>query len=429
MGLKPSGLAFAIPEKTPAEGLYLRVIKNPARPRRVLVWLKTSRKEEVQTLAAKLEHYWRSDRLFVRDGRVVEAHLSEGRKGLHLDLQAEVTGLPVRDLLPFEEILRRVALYRVILVGEEHDRYEHHLTQLRLIQALVEQGHRVALGLEMFQRPFQKALDDFLAGRIDERTLLRRTEYFKRWRFDWKLYRPLLLYARKEGLPVVALNAPSELVKKVSRKGLSALSVEEKGGLPQMDLDQEAYRAFLWKIYQDHRESFRDFPRFENFYQAQVLWDETMAETAWRWLKERPDYQMVILCGKGHVAFGYGIPSRLRRRGLSSVVSLVLASRDRLRPGYADFVLYPEPVSPPFSARLGVWLEETAQGLKVVRVEKGTVAEKYGLKAGDYLLAADGEKLSTVSDLRLILTFKEQGDELTLLLRRGPQQKEIKVKF
>jgi len=429
LGLKPAGLAFVLPKKTPTQGLYLRALKNPARPGRILVWVKASNREEVRTLVSKLKHYWRSDSLFLRDRRVVEHHLSRAQQGLHLYLRSEVSGLPVKDLLPFEDILRRVALYRVILVGEEHDRYEHHLTQLRLLRALVKSGHRVALGLEMFEWPFQQALDDFVAGRIDEKALLERTEYFKRWRFDWKLYRPILLYARKKGLPVVALNAPSELVKKVSREGLSHLSPEEKAELPQMDLHQEAYRAFLWKIYKKHRERMRDFPDFENFYQVQILWDETMAERAWKWLKAHPDYQMVILCGKGHVAFGYGIPSRLRRRGISSVTSIVLASQDQLRPGYADFILYPESVPAPFTARLGVWLKETPKGLKVVQVKKGSAADKAGIRSGDYLLAADGKRLSSVADLRLLLTFKRKGDSLLLTLKRGSRRLKLKVTF
>jgi uncharacterized iron-regulated protein len=33
--------------------------------------------------------------------------------------------------------------------------------------------------MEMFQRPFQKTLDDYIKGAIDEREFLKNTEYFK----------------------------------------------------------------------------------------------------------------------------------------------------------------------------------------------------------------------------------------------------------
>jgi uncharacterized iron-regulated protein len=53
---------------------------------------------------------------------------------------------------------------------------------------------------------------------------------------------------------------------------------------------------------------------FERFFEAQVLWDETMAEAiAQSWLKH-PDRQIVVLVGQGHVVFGDGIPSRVARR-------------------------------------------------------------------------------------------------------------------
>lgn len=53
---------------------------------------------------------------------------------------------------------------------------------------------------------------------------------------------------------------------------------------------------------------------FERFFLAQVLWDETMAETIARFLQDNPDYQVVVLAGQGHIIYGYGIPSRVVRR-------------------------------------------------------------------------------------------------------------------
>ena len=57
-------------------------------------------------------------------------------------------------------------------------------------------GHpRLAIGLEMFQRPFQPHLDDYVAGRIGIDELLARTEYFDRWRYDARLYAPIFEFA------------------------------------------------------------------------------------------------------------------------------------------------------------------------------------------------------------------------------------------
>jgi hypothetical protein len=66
---------------------------------------------------------------------------------------------------------------RVVMIGETHDRYDHHHNQLAVIRGLHERGVPIAVGVEYFQRPFQAHLDDFAAGRIDERALLERTEW------------------------------------------------------------------------------------------------------------------------------------------------------------------------------------------------------------------------------------------------------------
>ena len=87
---------------------------------------------------------------------------------------------------------------------------------------------RLAIGVEFVQQPFQEVLDDFVQQRIDERDFLRRSEYFTRWGFDYRLYAPLLRFARNNAIPVVALNVPGEITSKVARDGVAALSDEER---------------------------------------------------------------------------------------------------------------------------------------------------------------------------------------------------------
>src|SRR5208283_3804696 len=107
---------------------------------------------------------------------------------------------------------------------------------------------------EMFQRPFQKVVDDYIEGRIDERAFLKGTEYFKRWGFDYNLYKPILLFARADKIPVVALNQRQELVNKVFRGGLDSLSEEEKKSVPsQMDFSDDTYRERLTKVFGEHK--------------------------------------------------------------------------------------------------------------------------------------------------------------------------------
>ncbi len=128
--------------------------------------------------------------------------------------QAPDPGTRVLDLgalSDMSDLLDRIADRRVVFVGESHDRYEDHLNQLAVIEGLHARGKSLAIGMEFFQQPYQAAIDAYVAGEIDEAEFLRRTEYFDRWRFDYRLYRPILRFAREHGIPVIALNLEAEL--------------------------------------------------------------------------------------------------------------------------------------------------------------------------------------------------------------------------
>ena len=76
------------------------------------------------------------------------------------------------------------------------------------------------------------AVDAYLAGESTEREFLRATEYFKRWRFDYQLYREIVNYLRANGIPLLGLNADSTLIRKVSGSGLDSLDDEQRKDLP-----------------------------------------------------------------------------------------------------------------------------------------------------------------------------------------------------
>ena len=79
--------------------------------------------------------------------------------------------------------------------------------------------------MEFIQRPFQPALDAYISGAITEREFLKRAEYFDRWGFDYRLYRPIFSFAKEHGIPMVALNAERELAEKVAKVGKAYLRI------------------------------------------------------------------------------------------------------------------------------------------------------------------------------------------------------------
>jgi uncharacterized iron-regulated protein len=269
---------------------------------------------------------------------------------------ASGTILDHRDGRPiaFDALVARIGDASVVYVGESHDQRAHHEFQRRVLDALsVRRDRPVALGLEMFALPQQGHLDAFLRGEIDEEELRERSEWGKRWGSGWETYRPLLSLARERGVALVALNAPRETTRKVARGGLESLSEEERAALPTLDLRDEAHRRFVREAFGAHGASMKE-ATFERFYAAQVIWDETMADSVARWLaSEGPRARMVVVAGNGHVADRFGIPKRAARRTgrpYVTIVQEVVGGREeppRLDPGYADFSAWWAPSGAP----------------------------------------------------------------------------------
>lgn len=133
--------------------------------------------------------------------------------------------------------------------------------------------------------------------------------------FDWEFYAPILRLAKAKKLPAIALNTPTEITRKVAREGLESLSTSEMTYIPpksEINQDNEEYRQQILAVYQQHTGG--KSQGFDRFFLAQVLWDETMADAIAKFWQAHPEYQIIVLAGKGHIAYGYGIPSRVQRR-------------------------------------------------------------------------------------------------------------------
>jgi uncharacterized iron-regulated protein len=327
------------------------------------------------------------------------------------------TALDLNATMNLEGIIPVLADKRVVLVGETHDRYDNHLMQLEIIRRLHAVHPRLAIGMEMFQQPFQGILDDYIAGRVDEKQLLRDTEYYRRWRFDFRLYAPILEYARANHLPVVALNLPAELTSKVGREGIAGLTASERKELPdEIDRSDMAYEARLRKVFERH--PVRDGHTFENFLDVQLLWDEGMAERAADYLRAHPDYTLVVLAGAGHLAYGSGIPRRLTRRlDVKSVI--ILNDWDgTLEPGLADYLLLPQEQSLPPTGKFGALLDEDGGKLSIEQCLAESPCKLAGLRQGDQIIAINGEGIADLADLRVATWDKRPGDSVTIKVRR-----------
>ena len=325
--------------------------------------------------------------------------------------------LDLDALFDLADLVDKLADYDVVYVGESHDRYEHHLNQLKIIQGLHKHHPDLVIGMEFFQQPFQAYLDQYVSGEISEREFVKKTEYFERWRFDYRLYRPILRFAREAGIPVLALNLPRELTQKVGRQGIDGLDPEEREQIPdEIDRGDEAYRERVRKVFERHPHAGER--EFEHFLEVQLLWDEGMAERAASYLKQYPQRHMVILAGSGHIIHGQGIPQRLERR--VAVTSAIVLNGDRLQidPSVADYLLFPQPAELPAAGLLGVFLDLDGEGISVQGFADDSGAKAAGMKKGDQITQVGDVPVESYSDIRLALMDQLPGEKVEVKVLR-----------
>jgi uncharacterized iron-regulated protein len=222
-----------------------------------------------------------------------------------------------RPMIARPAILRQLFQAQVVYLGETHDHLPDHEAQLAILKQLHAHKPNLTIALEMFQKPFQAKLDQYLNGTLTEAELLAQTEYPKRWSFNWDFYSPILQFAKANQIPVLAINTPSEITRKVARTGLESLDPEDFKWIPplaEIDVTSAAYRQRLQETYQSFHQAHGNSDGFDRFFQAQVLWDETMAEAIAQYWLTHPSRKVVVLVGQGHLLYGDGIPTRVKRR-------------------------------------------------------------------------------------------------------------------
>ncbi|KAG5178974.1 hypothetical protein JKP88DRAFT_350109 [Tribonema minus] len=281
-----------------------------------------------------------------------------------------------------QRLIRAGTLSPLVCVGEEHSHPLHHRMEFNIIKAVhahhqaaesneplaaaesseplavgletiyrhhqhlhaAESNEPLAVGLEMFYRQHQLALDRYVFRHGSLGRLKLETGWDDMWGYDFNNYTKIFRFARLNGVRLVGLNAPIQLVSMVSKQGLDGLPRELRPLLPDMDLHNERHRqrfdSAIAAVAAVHPVSGDALARM---YQAQTLWDEYMSESAANYLSSRGG-RMVLLAGSRHIESRDGIPDRVHRRlGGAEPFTVVPLSVDWTQDGLPDIDHPPGP--------------------------------------------------------------------------------------
>jgi uncharacterized iron-regulated protein len=237
----------------------------------------------------------------------------------------------------FEDLIKDLDSYRITYVGEKHTNIAHHKIQLQIIQAVYRNNPDMAVGMEMFDHTYQDVLDRWSQGELSQKDFIRKSHWYVNWRYDFSLYGDILEFIKEHNIRLVGLNIPNHIPPKIREGGIENLSDEDKAHLPQqIDTAKSAHRDYLSKVFEGHKHHFKHEVEFEDFYAAQSVWEDAMAETIAQSLN---DAVMVVLAGNGHIQFKYGIPDRAYKQTGASFRTIYLApAGSQVKRDIADYI-------------------------------------------------------------------------------------------
>ena len=225
-------------------------------------------------------------------------------------------------MVSLEAVVDDLAQYDVVFVGEAHGHAASHYVQSKVFSGLYEKYNDIALSMEQFERSAQPIVDQYLAGEIGEETLFHDGKAWDHYRSS---YRPMVEFARRKGLSVIAAEVPGNMVSCVGEEGpafLDRLTGEPRTWIAKKLNTQDGpykdrYFSFLKQAAghsvggEDMTEEEKAEKRFRRF-AAQVSRDDTMAESIHLHMKDNPGRKVMHVNGSFHSAALLGTVERLK---------------------------------------------------------------------------------------------------------------------
>lgn len=268
------------------------------------------------------------------------------------------------QVLDRSDWLKSLSQYDIVYFGEEHYNRYHIDAALTALNAVMAEGIRPVLTMEMFGWDGQAELNEMLASSdpMDD-AWLDRARWKQNWGGSFEHYAPLVAFARDQHLSLYAMNPPKSLIRRIVKLRLNQARQDPEWTHWGMDreeiVDDPAYRAkILDQLQRCHGGGAEE--DYLPMYEASMVRDEGMAKTVAQALRTArlTDHgsRTLILSytGGGHIQYQLPVPKRVARRFAEKIAqaTIYLVSYDSSRTddivnvvqeGIADYIwLTPE---------------------------------------------------------------------------------------
>lgn len=362
----------------------------------------------------------------------------------------------------------------VVALGELHQTPDVHQTHHELIAAMYARRPNMVIAMEMFERDVQNVLLQYLNGLIDEGAFRAAARPWPDYARD---YRPVIEFAKRNKIIVLAANAPRPLASKAAKEGLSSVMGDSNLARETTSPQDEYWDAFCEMM--DGHAGMLGPGGMERYYASQCLKDDTMAEaitdhlTKRRKKGDRP--LAVLICGRAHTDHGRGTVARIKSRMPDLDVRILSAETvDDLRAGVyesardvADYVIVAraavrlapampksktttttKPKDPVVAKKAGSnsnlptenpegmrpalgfmpnYAGGDVEGVGVGPVREGGPAEKAGIKEGDVIVALKGIPTPDIEIYTEILDEQIIGHTITVRVHKADAEGDAEV--
>jgi uncharacterized iron-regulated protein len=245
----------------------------------------------------------------------------------------------------YQKMIETISSADVVFFGELHDNPIAHWLEHEVTADLYKTaGNKLVMGAEMFETDNQLLIDEYLAKDYEADKFEAEVKLWKNYKTD---YKPLVEFARKNGLPFIATNIPRRYASMVSRKGFEALD--------SLSDDARALIAPLPLYYDPEIKCYKDMMNMhgmpgmaampnENLPKAQAIKDATMAHFILKNLS--PGQLFIHFNGSYHSDNYLGIIYYLKMYRpdikIATITTVLQADPETLLPenkGLADFVV------------------------------------------------------------------------------------------
>jgi uncharacterized iron-regulated protein len=267
----------------------------------------------------------------------------------------------------FNDIVEDMKNYDVLFFGEEHNDSVTHFLENKMFESLyVKYSNKVALSMEMFDRDVQVVMNEYLKGDIREKNFNKDARVWSNYRD----YKPMVEFAKKNQLDVVCANAASRYTNLVGRKGqkaLMALPEDSKkyfAPLPYDTATGKYYDKLMGLSNHEPAKATKDTSKKApskmpsmgsyNLILGQSLWDATMAYSISEYLKKNEGKMVMQVNGRFHSDQGFAAVTQLKKYSPKAKTLIISTGKDESYPNIdwskhkdqGDYIIMTDPKVP-----------------------------------------------------------------------------------